>query len=169
MKKAKQRNEGLQKAADMIEHIKVGMFTTLDDEGHIRSRPMHAVEVDADGAIWFFVKAHSRKTHHLQNVNLTFTDPGDADFLSITGSAELVVDRARIDALWGPFAKPWFHGGKEDPEVALLKVTISSADAWDVTDSTMVRLIAMGVAAVTGHPNATLKGEHDRISNPMRH
>jgi len=153
----------------MIEHVKVGMLTTADEAGHLSSRPMYVLKMDADGAIWFFTKAHSGKAHALGHVNLTFTDPGDADFLSITGSAELVQDRAMIDALWRPAAKPWFKGGKDDPELALLKVTIDCAEIWDESDSTMVRLIAMAAAAVTGHPNATLRGDHERISNPTRH
>ena len=169
MKKATQRNEGMQKAADMIEHVKVGMLTTADETDRLTSRPMYTLEMDADGAIWFFTKAHSGKTHALDHINLTFTDPGDADFLSITGSAVLVQDRAKIDELWGPATIPWLRGGKDDPEVALLKVTIDSAEIWDANDSTMVRLIAMAAAAVTGHPNATLRGEHERISNPNRH
>ena len=169
MKIAKQSSEAMQQVADMVGKIRIGMLTTQDESGMLVSRPMEAVQMDADGSIWFFTKAHSAKAHQLDRVNLAFTDKGDADFLSLAGSAELLSDRSKIADLWGTEAEPWFPGGKDDPEVALLRVSVDTAELWDENNSSMVRLLAMAAAAVTGKPNAVIRADKELIHNPARH
>ncbi len=38
----------------MVKHIKIAMLTTQESDGSLRSRPMHSLQVDDDGDIWFF-------------------------------------------------------------------------------------------------------------------
>lgn len=169
MQTAKQSSKAMQQVADMVKKIRIGMLTTEDESGLLVSRPMQAVRMDADGAIWFFTKAHSAKTHQLDRVNLTFTDRDDLDYLSLAGSAELVFDRARMDELWSAMARPWFPGGKDDPELALLRVSVDTAELWDANDSRMLRLLGVAAATVTGKPNAVMRGDKALIRNPARH
>lgn len=165
MQVEKQVSPGMQQVADLVEKIQTGMLTTEDKAGLLVSRPMQALHMDADGSIWFFTNARSAKSQQLQRVNLSFVNKDDSDYLSLTGSAELLSDRAKIDQLWSTMAKPWFPAGKDDPDLALLRVAVKTAEVWDATDSTMVRLLAMAAAATTGQPNAVLQGDHTLINN----
>ena len=46
--------------------------------------------------------------------------------------------------------KVWFPKGKEDPEVALLEVTVKQAEYWDAPSSTMLHAYGYVKAVVTG-------------------
>ena len=160
-----QRSEGMKKVADLLKDLRVCMLVSQDDSGHLVGRPMSALHMDTDGSIRFFTNGTSSKTEQLDNINLTFINSADADYVSISGKGELEFDRAMIAALWTPAAEPWFPEGMDDPELAILRVDVKTAEVWDADNSTMIRIIAMAAAAVTGKPNATLQGEHALIHN----
>jgi general stress protein 26 len=150
MKKSPQLNPGMDKVASLIDSIGAGMLTTPDLQGVLTSRPMMPLEIDATGSIWFFTRPSGQKEADGGHLNLSFAKPADATYVSITGSSTLVYDRARIDELWSPMAKPWFPEGKDDPHLALLRVDVDSAEYWDSNSSRMVRLWAMATSAVSG-------------------
>lgn len=163
-----QKNAGLEKIKEMVEDIRIAMMTTVDEQNNLVSRPMACMQMDADGTLWFFTKKSSPKVaqveQHENKVNLSFADAADSDFVSISGTAQELDDRAKIDALWSDQAKPWFPKGKDDPELTLLKVHTELAEYWDSNDSRIVRLFEMARAVVTGD---TYKdgGENVKVSN----
>ncbi len=78
-----------------------------------------------DGTLWFFTRASSHKVVEVaedQRVNLSYAHPGKQDYVSVSGRASLVRDRAAIDEHWTESLRTWFPKGKDDPEIALLKV-----------------------------------------------
>ena len=101
-----QQNDERVKLSELIERIKVGMPTTLDDQESLRSRPLQTLEVDAKCGLWFFVSADSAKVGeidaHQQHVSLSYADAHKQDYLSISGSARLARDRAHMQLLWTP-------------------------------------------------------------------
>jgi len=151
----------------MVEDIRTAMMTTVDDQGNLVSRPMAALQMDEDGTIWFFTKRTSPKVDQIDNnqhrVNLSFSDVSDANYVSISGTADELDDRAKIDELWNPQAKAWFPKGKDDPELILLKVHTQMAEYWDSSDSTMVRLFQQAAAVITGNPPKM--GENEKVYN----
>ena len=64
-------------------------------------------------------------------MSLSYADPRDEDFASISGTARVVHDPARMRALWIPHLKRWFPQGLEHPDLALLEVRIDKAEYWD--------------------------------------
>lgn len=64
--------------------------------------------------------------------------------------AEVVRDRQKIDNLWKPFLKAWFPNGKDDPELALLKVEAEQAEYWDSSSSAVVHAVGLVKALTTG-------------------
>ncbi|MCK8492797.1 MULTISPECIES: pyridoxamine 5'-phosphate oxidase family protein [Spirosoma] len=162
-----QKNKQLEKVRDLVGDIRIAMMTTVDDQGNLVSRPMAALQMDEDGTIWFFTKRKSPKVDQIDNndhrVNLSFADVGDADYVSISGTADELDDRAKIDELWNPQAKAWFPEGKDDPELILLKVHTQMAEYWNASDSTMVRLFQQATAAITGNPPKM--GENEKVYN----
>ncbi|AUD00675.1 pyridoxamine 5'-phosphate oxidase family protein [Spirosoma pollinicola] len=167
METKQQTNTQLEKISGMIEDIRIAMMTTVDEQGNLVGRPMAALQVDEDGTIWFFTKRSSPKVDQIANnehkVNLSFADVSDADYVSVSGTAQELDDRAKVDALWNPQAKAWFPKGKDDPELILLKVHIDMAEYWNASDSTMVRLFQQATAAITGNPPKM--GENEKVYN----
>ena len=159
-----QQDRRFDQVVDTIEHIRVAMMTVAEDDGRLTSRPMAVMRVDADGSLWFLTRDGSHKTGHLRHVNLAFADRDDADYLSVGGSGEVVRDRATIDALWTPMARPWFPEGKDDPTLVALRVRADDIEYWDSSSSRMLRLLEMARAAVTGTRDD--EGEHGRVRPP---
>ncbi len=146
--------EDLQKLRDMVKDIDFCMLTTIDENGDLHSRPMSANgEIDANGNLWFFTGASSHKVSEVEKapkVNVSFADPKNQQYVSITGVAQLVRDRAKIDELWKPEFKMWFPEGKDDPEVALLRISLEKAEYWDSPSSTVAYALSFVSSLVTG-------------------
>jgi general stress protein 26 len=85
-------------------------------------------------------------------VCVTYAEPSRQDYVSFSGRASLVRDRAEIDARWSALLKAWFPNGKDDPDVALLRVSVEQAEYWDSPNSTVVQLYGYAKAALTGEP-----------------
>lgn len=148
-----ERKENLQKLIDLIKDIDFTMMTTVDDDGSLRSRPMSTQEIGEDGIMWFFTGYESGKTHEIKNdshVNLSYSKPSDNVYVSVSGRATISKDKAKIEELWSPELKAWFPGGKDDPNIGLIRVDIDKAEYWDSPDSAVIHLIGFVKAALSG-------------------
>ena len=162
MKIATQSSAELTHVAKLIENIPIAMLTTLDDDGALASRPMTTLEMDAQGALWFFTDVESSKVDHLRAVNLSFTDREQGAYVSLSGHGEIDTDRARIQGLWSVFAKPWFPDGPDSSNLALLKFIPAKADYWDGPSSKMARAFGLIASVIAGKPVAM--GEHGSLT-----
>lgn len=147
-----------------IKAIRFAMFTTIDEHGHLISRPMTNQDTDAEGNLWFFTSTDTDLWNNIAanpQVNLSFAEPEDQVYVSISGHAERVVDRARIKDMWNPAVQAWYPHGSDDPHVMLVKVVSHSAEYWDSSASGMVSLYKMAKAVLTG--TTPDEGEHARI------
>jgi general stress protein 26 len=103
------------------------------------SRPLALLDAENfEGTLWFLTPESSPKMddvreHH--EVNVAVAD--GKGYLSLSGTARVEHDQEKIDELWNPFAEAWFEKGREDPEVALLRVDVRTAEYWD-TDKPLV-------------------------------
>jgi general stress protein 26 len=151
---AQTRANDLQKIRELIKDIDFCMLTTVDESGDLHSRPMSSNgNVDNNGDIWFFTNASSHKVteiEQLSKVNASFADTDNHRYVSISGTAQLVRDRAKIDELWKPEFKMWFPEGKDDPEIALLRVSLEKAEYWDSPSSTIGFALSFVSSLVTG-------------------
>ena len=166
METKEQQNPQLKKVKELVSDIRIAMLTTVDEGGHLVSRPMACMQMDEQGNFWFFTKKSSPKVEqieqHEQQVNLSFADAGYSSFVSVSGTATELDDRAKIDELWSDMAKPWFPDGKDDPQLTTLKVTPQLAEYWDSSASRMVRYFEMARAIVTG--DTYKEGENEKIT-----
>ena len=80
----------------------------------------------------------------------------------MSGLARLNRDRAVIDQHWSELLRTWFPKGKDDPEIALLEVTVQQAEYWDAPSSTMLHAYGYVKAAVTG--KSPEPGGHGTVS-----
>jgi general stress protein 26 len=148
------REEGLQKVREMVKDIDFCMLTTIDEEGDLHSRPMSANgEIDPNGDLWFFTGVSSHKVSEVASspkVNVSFADPKNQQYVSLTGVAKIVRDRKKIEELWKPEFRMWFPKGKDDPEIALLRISLEKAEYWDSPSSTIGFALSFVSALVTG-------------------
>lgn len=144
---AQQKTQGMQTIAGLIERIGAGMFTTVSDAGRMASRPMVPAGVDGNGCLWFFTQRSSRKVRQLGHANVSFSQPEEALYVSMSGRTALIDDAQRAHQLWSPLVKPWLPGGLEDSELALIRVDCDCAEYWDGAKNRMVRFEARPAAA----------------------
>lgn len=152
---------------DRVKDVKFGMFTVQDAAGTLTSRPLTLQQLDDEGNLWFFVSDQEDFTRELPghpSVNVSFADVDDHLYVSASGRAELLRDRAKAEQLWNPAVKAWFPQGLDDPHLALLRVQLQSAEYWDTANSKMVTLFAMAKAAITGKPPTNV-GEHRHLGS----
>jgi len=150
---------------DKINDVRICMFTTLDLEGHLSSRPMATAHIEDDGSIWFFSNEYSLKSKEISKDNevlLSYGNPSSNTYIYVNGRAELVDDDARKREYFMAPVKVWFPKGVDDPALTLIKVTPKSAEYWDSSSSKMVVAFQMVKAMVTG--DKTDVGEHDKIN-----
>lgn len=148
-------NDDLKKLHTLIKGIKTAMLTTIDDHGALRSRPMGTMEVDDSHDLWFFTQLDSPKVAEIareMQVNVSYSDPGDNRYVSVSGLAQTIRDRAKIKELWKPAYVAFFPEGVDDPNLALLRVTAYDAEYWTGPTNFLGKALRFTVAAIRRDP-----------------
>lgn len=147
-----------------IKPIQVAMLVT-EDHGDMRARPMHHVQDEFSGKLYFYTSARSGKISEIKKdaaVCLVYEDHRSETYVSITGTANIRKDQALIDAYWNKAIEAYFPEGKTDPDLAMLEVHVDQAEYWDSTSNRMVQMFEFVKANLTGkRPDL---GEH-RVIN----
>ena len=161
----KESSADFEKLREMVKDIDFCMLTTVDENNDLHSRPMSLnSEMDQEGNLWFFTSANSHKVAELSRTpkcNVSFANPDDNRYVSITGTAELVREKRKIEELWKPELKAWFPKGTEEPDLALLRVGIEKAEYWDSPSSKVAQVVSFVSAIVRGE--AADWGENKKI------
>lgn len=156
--------DGIQKVAELVKDIRTAMLVTIDEQDNLHSRPMGTSSAPFDGTIWFFTPADSAKVaeiaHH-PRVNVAYSSPSSESYLSVSGNAEVVNDRAKIRELWSPILKAWFDG-PEDPNVRLIRIDAEEAEYWDTPGGKVSSLIGLVKGMVIGK-GADQNNEHGTV------
>lgn len=151
---------------DLIKDTRFCMLSHRHSDGSLHSHPltMQNKALDETGVIWFFVNRKTEVGQRLRadgNVNLSFANPKDDTWVSISGTASVVEDLQKKKDLFDvPMDKAWFQG-PEDPELELVAVRIDDAEYWNVKENKLLQLFKMTRAAATGHPPRL--GEHAEL------
>ena len=61
------------------------------------------------------------------------SEGGDKLYARMEGTLELSNDKAKLDEIWNAVASSWFEDGKQDEDVRLLKLKLSTAEVWATT------------------------------------
>ncbi|MBW3656129.1 MAG: pyridoxamine 5'-phosphate oxidase family protein [Gemmatimonadetes bacterium] len=161
----------------LIQGIEIAMFTTRRADGHLVSRPM-ATQGQAGGAdLWFATDAESHKLDELEtdpHVNVSYYRDRTREWVSVSGRARLVRDRARIHELYKPDWRAWFgdeggerDGGPDDPRIVLIAVDADSVVYMVNNTPRPVVLFEVVKGIVTGNePNV---GETRMLSGQEMH
>lgn len=155
-----QQADNMRKLLDKINNTPSAILTTRSGN-ELHSRPMKTVESQDFGVVWLFSDIHTDKTNELDrspNVSVTYVNTQEEIFVAISGTATLQRDPKLIRKYWNPMLRSWFPKGVDDPNLALIKVTINMAEYWDTSPSAVTKLFNVAKAAVTGQKSAG--GEH---------
>lgn len=147
---------------ELAEKIGFCMFVTWDGDRQ-QARPLSSRLRRDEHAIYFLVSAEGHKNEQIDEypvVNLSYADTKGMNFVSISGTASLSNDRARIKELWSDFDKAWWDNA-DDPDIRLLTVVPERAELWD-SPGRLVAFTALLTSAVTGNQpdmgdNATVR------------
>src|SRR5215813_6370951 len=127
----------LEELWELVEGIEVAMLTTRRADGHMVSRPMATQRRSAGADFWFVTMEGLPKVREITEepkVNLSYYRDRTKEWVSVSGVAKILRDRAKIRRLWSPDWKIWFpdeggekNGGRDDPRILLIAVNARSA------------------------------------------
>jgi general stress protein 26 len=129
--------------------LRADMTVMLGLGSEIEQRPMTAqLEGTEDrGPVWFFGSKKSDLVAHLaggaKDAQFAFVSKGHDVWASVDGTLVQDNNRAMIDALWNQYVAAWYEGGKDDPDLALLRFDPSSGKIWKDGSSLIASVLSI--------------------------
>jgi general stress protein 26 len=144
---------------DLLKDFSTVMLVTHEQNGGIHGRPMAIAKLAADSETYFATDRRSPKVAAIKtNPDVAITAQSSSEFASLTGRVEVTEDRALVEEFWSPAWEVWFPGGKDDPNLVLLKFTPVEAEYWDNSGAEGLRYAFEGLRAY-------IKGERPNIDD----
>lgn len=117
------------------------LFLQLDSDP-ATAVPMTAeLDENANGAIWFFTgRDHAFARGGPATAN--FAGKGHDVFARFKGTLSEETSRERLEQEWSRFVEGYFPGGKDDPNLLMLRMDLANAEIWstDIGITTTVRM-----------------------------
>ena len=114
---------------DRIEDVRTGMLGTDD----ARSVPMsHYVDKDAN-VLWFITAKGTDLAKTAQSgasAEYVVISNDEHLYARVDGKVQAVSDPAKLDELWSAIAGAWFEDGRQDDDIQLVRMDLSSAEVW---------------------------------------
>jgi general stress protein 26 len=135
---------------ELMKKIGFAMLVTHDGD-KLRARPMSAYLERDQNTIYFLTDARRHKDEEISRnpgINLSFADAGSQTYVSVTGTASVANDRAKIKDLFSTAAKAWWDTS-DDPNIRVLKITPDDAEIWD-SPGAVISYVKMAAAAISG-------------------
>ncbi|RYD98131.1 MAG: general stress protein [Sphingomonadales bacterium] len=128
--------------ADLWKKMAASPFVMFGLEGGGHSQPLTAqLDRDQVDTLFFFVGKDNRAAKGGAAM-VQFVSKGHDYFACLAGTARVDNDFAQIEKLWSPQVEAWFPGGKDDPNLALLRFDIADAELWE-TDMSLTGKLKM--------------------------
>ena len=138
--------EAIKKFKELAEEVSICMFTIMDDDCNLSSRPMFTSSVDEEGNVWFFTNEFSEKISELSRdnlVHLIYSHPVKNIYVDVKGTCSVIIDKTKMQELWSSRLEAWFPEGLDDPRLCLVKVSTETAHFWNHSSSKMGLLFHM--------------------------
>jgi general stress protein 26 len=162
----------LEELYELIDDMEIALMTTRRTDGALVTRPMATQEHGPHADLWFVTNIETDKVDELRhdpNVCLGYYDSGSKEWVSVSGTAVLTQDRARIRELHAPDWKAYFKdeggardGGPDDPRLALIFVDAHSVHYMKAKFSKPRTLFEIARGMLTG--KAADPGREERLS-----
>lgn len=123
----------LEAVARKMRHLDIAIFGTVTEGGALAARPMsNNADVEFDGNSYYFTFEQSRLVSDIQanpRVSLGFEGMDDL-YVTVSGTAELIREKAQFEAHWVPDLDHWFDQGVDTPGLVLVKVVANRVKYW---------------------------------------
>lgn len=97
-------------------------------------QPMTAqTEQEGRGPIYIFSAKDTdlvRQLGQTKRATAHFVDKGHHLYANLAGQLSADNDHAMIERLWNPFVAAWYEGGKDDPNLQLLRFDAENLQIW---------------------------------------
>jgi general stress protein 26 len=123
----------LKDLAQKMRRLDIATLVTIAEDGTLAARPMsNNGDVEFDGKSYYFTYEESDKVKQIsQNPQVQLAFEGDDDlYVTVTGKAQLIRDKAEFDNHWQPELEQWFEQGTDTPGMVLLCVEATQAKYW---------------------------------------
>lgn len=121
----------------------------LSGVDNTHSQPMTAqFDDDLPNEIYFYCKRDNRLVSALsssQAAVVNFAAKDHSLFACVHGMLSVDNDPAKIDKFWSQVVGAWFDGGKDDPELTLLKFDAGNAEIWKSEQSDFLHYMATAI------------------------
>jgi general stress protein 26 len=146
---------------DLWKKMEDSPFVMIGLNGGDHSEPL-TVQLDKDqvDTLFFFAGKDNRLAGGGPAM-AQFVSKGHDFFACLAGNVAIDNDPAMIDKLWSKQAESWFPGGRDDPNLALIRFDIADAELWEA-DMSMSGKIKM---LFGGKVNPSEEGSHARVSS----
>ncbi len=119
-------------AEQFITKLKSSPFVMVGLEGGgEHSEPLTAQIDDDQSDVLYFFTGRDNRVATGGKAMAQFASKGHDFFACLAGTITLDNDPAQIDKLWTKGVEAWFPGGKSDPNLALLRFDVDSAELWE--------------------------------------
>jgi general stress protein 26 len=145
---------------ELLDDMEVALLTTRRPDGMLVTRPMATQDHGPVADLWFVTDINTHKVDEIEadpHVSVGYYNNRSKEWVSVSGTATVTQDRARIHELYAPDWKIWFadeggnrDGGPDDPRLALLLVTANSVVYLKNDLSRPAVLFEMAKGYVTG-------------------
>jgi len=116
-----------------LRKLDICMMVTQSPRGVLNSRPMsNNGDVSYKGDSYFFTYEGSKKIKDITaNPQVSLNFEGEKEmYISITGKAKLIRNRAQLEEHWLDSLKQWFKQGLDTPGIVLIHVKGSKLSYW---------------------------------------
>lgn len=119
---------------DRLQDTRAGMLST--DSAPAVPMSHHA---DKEGnTIWFITAKGTdlaKSAAASTRAQYLLASADESLYARVDGALEAVTDPQVLDEIWSLFAGAWFEGGKDDPDIQLLRFTPRAAEVWATAGS----------------------------------
>ena len=151
----------LDTVAEIMKETRIAVLTYVSPAGALVSTPMGTQDFEDPGTTWFLTERDTDKVRAIEadpRVNVAYSS--DAGWVSLSGTARISDDRAKLKELWDASAGAFMTGGPEDATNVLIEIDGDTAEYWESPGKiTSVIEIAKGMIG-RGTPDL---GDNDTI------
>jgi general stress protein 26 len=158
-----QHDQQPERFEELVGRFDHAMLVSVAEDLSLHARPMAIA--DCDGArLRFATSNQSAKAAEVtRRPHVAVVMQGEGTYLTVSGTASIVVERERIGELWRPAWKLWFPEGPQDPSLLILEIEAERAEYWDRTGKRRLEFLwEAGKALASGHrlDDDKLSGHH---------
>jgi general stress protein 26 len=160
--------------ADPVEQLhsdilafKEAILVTHAPDGALHGRPMAMAGHEDARILWLVTSRTSPKVEEIaHDGRVLLTMQGKGRFVTLAGTARLVVDEDKAAELWSPAWRVWFSS-PQDPDLVLVRIHLEEGAYWDRRGRAGLKaMLQMAERVVLGNERAPEADpdQHARVS-----